>query len=350
MDKALLSVLTGRTPGRRPIWMMRQAGRYLPEYRKLRAEVGSFLELCYTPELACEVTLQPLRRFDLDAAILFADILLIPQAMGLDLSFREGEGPVLGTVRDMGGVDALDGGDSVLDRLAPVMDTVGRVAAKLDDHVTLIGFCGAPWTVASYMIEGGSSPDRRTARLAAARGDDWFEALIDRLVSCSVDYLSSQIAAGAEVVQIFDSWAGDLAAAEFERWSVAPVARMVAMLKERHPGVPVIGFPRAAGLGYEGFARRTGVDAVGVDASVPPRWLGDVLSREAVVQGNIDPVVLIAGGEALDRAVDRLTEAVPACRHILNLGHGIVPQTPIAHVERMVARVRHNDGRDASES
>ena len=341
--KALLAVLRGKVPWRRPVWMMRQAGRYLPEYRRLREKAGSFLNLCYTPELACEATLQPLRRFDLDAAIIFSDILVVAQALGAELSFRHGEGPVLSAVCGASSLDSLDV-KNTKEHLSPIMETIRQVTARIPRHVTLIGFCGAPWTVASYMIEGGSSPDRLKSRLAACRGEEWFRSLINMLVEVSVDYLSAQLAAGVHVVQIFDSWAGDLPATQFARWCVEPVAQMTAMLRERHRDVPIIGFPRKVGIAYKHFAERTALSALSVDASVAPEWLCDQLLPNTVIQGNIDPVILLAGGAILDHSVDRLTAALPAERHICNLGHGVLPLTPIEHVNRMIARVRRNDG------
>jgi len=340
--KALLDVLDGIDPHRRPLWMMRQAGRYLPEYRELRAKAGSFLSLCYDPQLASEVTLQPLKRFDFDAAILFADILLIPQALGASLSFQAGDGPVLSTVRsstDLAGLSA----DRISDLLAPVYDTVARVAALKPEGVALIGFCGAPWTVASYMIEGRSST-RREARLAAILAPSWFQSLIDLIVEASIEYLVSQVRAGAEAVQIFDSWAGDLPAHCFERWCIEPVRQIIDGVRAQIPEARVIGFPRAAGTNLLDFAQRVPVNAVAVDAGVSPRVMGRDLAPLCAVQGNIDPLVLLAGGAALDAAVDDLAAAIPKRRHIANLGHGILPETPIAHVDALVARVRLHDG------
>ncbi|MGF7158590.1 uroporphyrinogen decarboxylase [Rhodoligotrophos appendicifer] len=339
-SKALLAVLSSTPARRRPIWMMRQAGRYLPEYRALREQAGSFLNLCYNPPLAAEVTLQPLQRFDLDAAILFADILLIPQALGVDLTFAEGEGPVLSTVTDAAGVAALKS-DGAASRLSPVYETVERVAAAKADHVTLIGFCGAPWTVASYMIEGRGS-NRQKARLAAIRGEDWFAHLMDIVTEASIDYLVAQLKAGAEAVQIFDSWAGDLPARQFERWSIQPIQRMVDGIRAAVPDARIIGFPKGVGSAALSFAKATNVDAVGVDSAVALDTMKD-LSRHCAVQGNIDPLTLVAGGAALDEAVDDLVGALPQDRHIVNLGHGIVPETPIQHVAQFVDRVRRGD-------
>ena len=341
--KPLLDVLQGREPSRRPGWFMRQAGRYLPEYRAVRAKAGSFLELCYNPELACEVTLQPLRRFDLDAAILFADILLVPQALGVDLAFRENEGPVLQPVRSMEDVERLDRAKA-MDHLAPVFETVSRVAVGLEPWRALIGFCGAPWTVATYMVEGGTSAERAHARLAAHRGEAWLLRLVDLLAEVSADYLIGQIQAGAEVVQIFDTWAGDLPDGLRERLCVEPIARMTAAVKAAHPAVPVIGFARGLGAGHEAFARRTGVAGVGVEWSVPLDWCGTRLADVCVVQGNLDPLAVVAGGDGLTAAARGIMAAIPRHRHIFNLGHGMRPETPIENVERLVATIRSADG------
>lgn len=341
-SKPLLAVLDGQTPTRRPIWMMRQAGRYLPEYRELRAQAGSFLNLCYAPELAAEVTLQPLKRFDLDAAILFADILLIPQALGSALTFAEGEGPVLSTVANDQDIAALTV-DGAVERLSPIYETVSRVAAAKPDHVALIGFCGAPWTVASYMIEGRGST-RQQARLAAIRGEAWFARLIDILVDVSVDYLLAQLRAGAEAVQIFDSWAGDLPAREFRRWSLEPIKRIVEGVRASMPEARIIGFPRAAGTNMAQFAAEVGVNAVGVDSSMAVDAIRRDVLPHCAAQGNLDPLTLLAGGAVLDSAVDELVDGIDLSRHIFNLGHGIVPQTPIKNVSRFIERVRQRDG------
>lgn len=341
-SKALLAVLDGHRPSRRPIWMMRQAGRYLPEYRELRAQAGSFLNLCYNPELATEVTLQPLKRFDLDAAILFADILLVPQALGASLTFAEGEGPVLSTVTSDRDVAALSL-DGVVERLSPIYETVRRVAAAKPSHATLIGFCGAPWTVASYMIEGRGS-SRQNARLAAIAGEPWFARLIDILVEASVGYLVAQLKAGAEAVQIFDSWAGDLPAHEFRRWSLEPIRKIIEGIRAEIPGARVIGFPRAAGTNVADFAASARANAVGVDSSMSVEAIRRDVIPYCAVQGNLDPLQLLAGGERLDRAVDELVTGLNPARHIVNLGHGILPQTPIDNVIRFIERVRQHDG------
>ncbi|HHN66673.1 MAG TPA: uroporphyrinogen decarboxylase [Thermopetrobacter sp.] len=335
--KALLEVLDGRVPWRRPVWFMRQAGRYLPEYRQTRARAGSFLDLCYDPVLATEVTLQPLKRFDVDAAILFADILLLPQAMGAQLSFRQNEGPVLDVVDDAAAVRRLDA-DGAAARLTPVYETVAKLAAALPGHVALIGFCGAPWTVASYMVEGGGSAERLKARLAAMRAEPWLDALIDKIVAASIDYLERQVRAGAEAVQIFDTWAGDFGDGLREKYVFAPIARIVEGLKARGVEVPVIGFARGVGAAQEAFARATGVRAVGCETPMPVAAMRS-LSDAVVVQGNLDPLLVMAGGAAMENAVRRLL-ALPKARHIFNLGHGFRPQTPVSHVERVMELVR----------
>ena len=339
--KALLAVLQHRSPWRRPVWFMRQAGRYLDEYRRTRAQAGSFLDLCYNPDLATEVTLQPLRRFDLDAAILFADILLLPQAMGVDLSFRAGEGPVLSPVRTEADVNRLRREEAAAD-LTPVYETVRNLRAALPAHVTLIGFCGAPWTVATYMVEGGSSPERLRARLAAMRAEPWFDALMDRLIEASAAYLAEQVKAGAEVVQIFDTWAGDLGDGLREKYVIRPVREIIRRLREKGAEVPVIGFARGIGAAQLQFARETGVAAVGCEAGMPVSYMRDVLTPEVVVQGNLDPLAVIAGGDVLREGVRRLL-TLPKERHIFNLGHGFRPETPVEHVQEMVRLIRSED-------
>lgn len=340
--KAILEVLNETSPWRRPIWLMRQAGRYLPEYRELRASAGSFLDLCYAPELAAEVTLQPLRRFDLDAAIIFADILLLPQALGCELAFKENEGPKLSPVRNLSDFNRLKDQGAVA-RLEPVYETVSRVKEALPAHVGLIGFCGAPWTVATYVVEGGTSADRKNTKLAAFAGADWFEALIGMLVETSIDYLSAQIEAGAEVVQVFDTWAGDLSDDLRDRYCFAPIAKIAAGVRSRHPGVPVIGFARGIGVGHLEFARQCGLDAVGVEWSVPLDWINSTLQEETVMQGNLDPLCLVAGGEGLAQGVQRICNTVRYDRHIMNLGHGIRQDTPPEHVAELVKHVRNAD-------
>jgi len=338
-DDLLLKTLTGQAISPPPIWLMRQAGRYLPEYRQVRAKVPSFLDLCRTPELAAEVTLQPLRRFAFDAVIVFSDILIVPYALGQKVEFVEGEGPKLEPIEDAAALARLDRG--VVDvALAPVYETVERVVAELPKDIPLIGFCGAPWTVATYMVEGGGSKDQAPARLFAYRDRAAFQRLIDLLVDVSADYLVNQVKAGARVLQIFDSWAGALPEDEFERWCIAPTKKLVAKVKARMPRTPVIGFPRGAGVLAERYASETGVDAVGCDTSQPLVWIKETLQRRVTVQGNLDPVLLLAGGPELDRRVGAILGALGSGPFIFNLGHGILPDTPIEHVERLVGLVK----------
>ncbi len=333
----VLAVLGGDRLDPPPVWLMRQAGRYLPEYRALRAEKGGFLALVYDSAAAAEVTLQPIRRFGLDAAILFSDILIVPYAMGMDLSFGVGEGPRLVPPLADG---AWDGLVPALDRLTAIYDTVRRVKAALAPGIALIGFAGSPWTVATYMVAGQGSKDHAEARRLAYRDPAAFQPLIDRIVAVTVDYLSGQIEAGAQTVQLFDSWAGSLAPAEFERWVIAPTADIVGRLMVRHPDIPIIGFPKGAGAKLAAYAAETGIDAVGLDETVDPGWADAMLPPGMPVQGNIDPLALWAGGEALRAAVARTRAAFDARPHILNLGHGILQDTPIAHVEELLALVR----------
>jgi uroporphyrinogen decarboxylase len=341
--KPLIDVLTGRIPSRRPIWLMRQAGRYLPEYREVRAHAGSFLGLCDDAKLASEVTLQPLRRYDLDAAIVFADILLIARALGSDLEFRDSEGPVLTPIRSEADVEALA---SVVDlgRLKAVFETLTQVKKTLASHQTLIGFCGGPWTVASYMIEGGSSEGRLVARETAIRRPDWFKELMRRLVHGSVDYLAAQVEAGAEALQIFESWAGDLPEILQEELIFEPVQAIIAGVRKRVRAVPVIGFARGLGAAHRDFAMKCDLAAVSVEQGVPLAWVKSVLMPRISVQGNLDPLILSIGGEALDRAVRRITSLLPPHSHVFNLGHGVRPETPPEHVARLVEAVRQADG------
>jgi uroporphyrinogen decarboxylase len=336
----LLSVLKGERHAIPPVWLMRQAGRYLPEYRALRAQKGGFLDLCYDPESACEITLQPIRRFGFDGAILFSDILVVPHAMGMDLWFEEGEGPRLAPPL----VDDLDALLSGLapspERLEPVYETVKRVAGALPLETTFLGFAGSPWTVATYMVAGRGSKDQSSARALAYQQPEAFEKLITGIVSVTVDYLSKQIEAGVDAVQLFESWAGSLSPAQFERWVIAPNAEIVRQLRAKHPDTPIIGFPKGAGGKLPSYVAGTGVDAVGLDETVDPDWADSVLPKGLPVQGNLDPMALLAGGVALDQAIDRICAAFPARPHIFNLGHGIVPQVPIAHVEALLHRLR----------
>jgi uroporphyrinogen decarboxylase len=334
----MLAVLRGERRDPPPMWMMRQAGRYLPEYRQLRAEKGSFLDLVYDSDAAAEVTLQPLERFPrLDAAILFSDILIVPFAIGQNLTFVAGEGPRLTPPLIESGLDQLT---PFVARLNPIYETVAKVKARLDPARTLIGFAGSPWTVATYMVAGQGSRDQSETRRFAYADPAGFGAIVERIEALTIDYLSAQIHAGADAVQLFDSWAGSLSPRQFEQWVIAPTARIVAALKERHPGVPVIGFPKGAGGKLAAYARETGVDAIGVDETVDPAWAANELPDGLPVQGNLDPLALLAGGEQLNGAVARILDAFAGRPHIFNLGHGILQDTPIAHVEQLIALVK----------
>ena len=336
--KPLLRVLRGERVDPPPMWMMRQAGRYLAEYRALRAERGSFLNLVYDSDAAADVTLQPLRRFPrLDAAILFSDILIVPFAIGQNLSFVAGEGPRLTPPLVDGALDELE---SVPARLAPIYKTVAKVKAALSPATTLIGFAGSPWTVATYMVAGQGSREQAETRRLAYRDPAAFGAIIARIEAVTIDYLGGQIAAGAEAVQLFDSWSGSLAPSEFERWVVAPTSRIVAALHQRYADIPVIGFPKGAGGKLAAYARETGVDAVGLDETVDPAWADRELPAGLPVQGNLDPLALIGGGEPLAAAVTHILDALSGRPHIFNLGHGILQDTPIEHVEQLLALVK----------
>jgi uroporphyrinogen decarboxylase len=316
---------------------MRQAGRYLPEYRALRADKGGFLELVYDSAAATEITLQPVRRFGFDGAILFSDILIVPHAMGQTLEFLAGEGPRLSPRLIDAALDTLT---AVPERLTIIYDTVAQVRAALGDATTLLGFAGSPWTVATYMVAGEGSRDQADTRTLAYGDPAAFQAIIDAIAGVTIEYLSGQIAAGAEAVQLFDSWSGSLAPREFERWVIAPNARIVAALQERHPGVPVIGFPKGAGEKLPAYARETGVAAVGVDETIDPVWAAGALPEGLPVQGNLDPLLLLAGGDALDHGARLVLDAFAGRPHVFNLGHGIGQFTPIAHVERLLTVVR----------
>ncbi len=322
------------------MWIMRQAGRYLPEYRETRTRARDFLELCYTPELAVEVTLQPLRRFDLDAAILFSDILVIPDALGQTVRFATGEGPLLEAL-DEKGIDALDR-DRAMDHLQPVLETVRRLRAVLPQDKTLIGFCGAPWTVATYMLGGRGSPDQWTARRFALEHPEAFDKLLDVLVETSINYLAAQLEAGADVVQIFESWALNLDDAAFARQVMEPNRRIVEGLRRRIPNAPVIGFPRGAAGNLRRYAEATGVNALGIDFATPLDFVRSHLPADLPVQGNLDPLRLVVGGKAMEDQVRAILAAFADRPHIFNLGHGIVPETPIAHVERLIELVKNS--------
>ncbi len=339
-DRPLMRALRGETLPVPPVWMMRQAGRYLPEYRAVRKQAGSFLDLCYTPELATEVTLQPVRRFGLDAAILFADILLVPHALGCDLSFVEGEGPRLSTVTSAADLARLRPAEAVHSTLRPVYDTVRMVRASLPPEVPLIGFAGAPWTVATYMIAGRGTPGQQPARELMYRDPRTFDALIERLTAATTAYLLAQVEAGAEVIKLFDSWAGALPGPLFARYAIEPARRIAAALRAAHPEVPVIGFPRGAGAGYARFAAEAGVQALALDTGVDPAWAAATLQPRLCVQGNLDPLLLVLGGPALHDATRRLVAAFAGGPHVFNLGHGLTPDAEPAHVEEMLRTIR----------
>ena len=340
MTKPILRALAGETLPTPPIWMMRQAGRYLPEYRATRAQAGDFLKLCYNPDLAAEVTLQPIRRFGFDAAILFADILLLPQALGADLWFETGEGPRLSTITDMAGVQALRPRDAIHDTLHPIYETVRILARELPRETTLIGFAGAPWTVATYMIAGRGTPDQAPAHALKASDRATFSALIDVITEATIDYLSAQVQAGAEVVKLFDSWAGSLKGQDFHDFAVKPAARIISALKARHPGLPVIAFPREAGQGYVGFAAATGADCVALDNSVTPEWAAEHVQSTGCTQGNLAPNHMVTGGADLIRETRRVLTAFRNGPHIFNLGHGITPDANPDHVAMMIETVK----------
>src|SRR4029079_5460526 len=339
MGKKLLRVLEGKHETIPPIWLMRQAGRYLPEYRTTREKAGGFLDLCFNPKLAAEVTLQPIRRFGFDAAILFSDILVVALALGRKVEFQVGEGPKLEPLDD---ADALSRMRDVADQnvLAPVYETVRQVKALLDDKTALIGFCGAPWTVATYIVAGHATPVQTPARIFAHRDPESFSRLIDRLVDASIDYLGNQLEAGADCVQIFDTWAGGLGPEQFDLWCFAPTKKIVEGVRKRVPRARIIGFPRGAGAMALPYVEMTGVSAIGIDWTFERAIARDALQSRVPVQGNVDPLALLAGGVALDREVDDVLRELGEGPLIFNLGHGILPNTPIAHVERMLKRVR----------
>jgi uroporphyrinogen decarboxylase len=342
-SKRLLQVLDGQALSPPPVWLMRQAGRYLAEYRAVREKAGGFLDLCYTPELAAEVTLQPIRRFRLDAAILFSDILVVPDALGQHVAFREGEGPSLEPItseQELVRLDAVKTGE----KFSRVFETVARVREGLPRETALIGFCGAPWTVATYMVAGEGSSDQAAARLWAYRDRAGFSKLIDILVETSIVYLDGQVRAGADALQIFDSWAGSLPELEFDTWVVAPTKRIVTELKARHPGVPIIGFPRGAGENAKRYVETTHVDGIGCDTAEPLSAMRALAKSGVAVQGNLDPLLLVAGGTGMERRVTEILDAMRGLPFIFNLGHGIVPQTPPENVARLVALVRGQAG------
>jgi uroporphyrinogen decarboxylase len=339
-NKTILRALAGEALDVPPIWMMRQAGRYLPEYKATRAQAGDFLSLCYNPELACEVTLQPIRRYGFDAAILFADILLVPQALGADLWFVTGEGPRLSTVTTQADFDKLGPVSDIHETLSPIYQTVRLLIEALPRDTTLIGFAGAPWTVATYMIAGQGTKDQGPAHALKAENVTLFEALLERITLATIEYLSAQIDAGAEVVKIFDSWAGSLKGADFERYSLEPARQITAALKARHPGIPIIGFPREAGEKYVGFAKATGVDCVALDNSVAPEWAAANVQVDGCVQGNLASHHMVTGGQALVDETRAIVKAFSKGPHIFNLGHGITPDANPDNVQLMIDTVR----------
>ncbi len=338
--KLLLRALAGETLPVPPVWLMRQAGRYLPEYRATREKAGSFLDLCYNPELAAEVTLQPIRRFGFDAAILFADILLVPQGLGADLTFVQGEGPRLSTVRTAAEVAALNPAEAIHETVGPVYETVRILAEALPPEVALIGFAGAPWTVATYMIAGRGTPSQEPARKMMLEEPEAFQALLDLITEATIEYLAKQVEAGAEAVKLFDSWAGSLSALDFERVCLAPNRRITAELKARFPGLPVIAFPRGAGAWLEGFADACGADCVAIDQHVPTKWAAERLQPKVCVQGNLDPLLMVAGGEPLRAAARRIRDDLAGGPHVFNLGHGITPDADPENVHILLDAIR----------
>ncbi|MCG7627102.1 uroporphyrinogen decarboxylase [Epibacterium sp. MM17-32] len=343
-QKTILRALAGETQAVPPIWMMRQAGRYLPEYRATRAQAGDFLSLCYNPELAAEVTLQPIRRYGFDAAILFADILLVPQALGAELWFVTGEGPRLSTITTEADFAKLGPAGDVHETLNPIYETVRILSRELPSDTTLIGFAGAPWTVATYMIAGRGTPDQGPAHALMQENTALFEALLARITEATIHYLSAQIEAGAEVVKIFDSWAGSLKGAAFEKYALEPAREITAALKARHPGIPVIGFPREAGEKYVGFHKATGVDCVALDNSVDPEWAAAHVQVDGCVQGNLASRHMVTGGDALVADTRRIVQALSQGPHIFNLGHGITPDADPDNVQLMIDTVREGAG------
>lgn len=341
-QKTILKALAGETQDVPPIWMMRQAGRYLPEYRATRAQAGDFLSLCYNPELAAEVTLQPIRRYGFDAAILFADILLIPQALGADLWFVTGEGPRLSTITSMDEVNALKPVDEIEATLSPIYETVKILSSELPKETTLIGFAGAPWTVATYMVAGRGTPDQGPAHKLKDENPEAFDALIGKITAATIEYLAKQIEAGAEVVKIFDSWAGSLKGVDFQRYVLQPAREIISALKARYPHVPVIAFPREAAAGYIGFAKATGADCLAIDNSISAEWAAENLQIDGCIQGNLASKHMVTGGDKLVSETKRICEALKNGPHIFNLGHGITPDADPDNVQRMIDAVRGN--------
>ncbi len=336
-NRSIIQIMNGEKIIKPPIWMMRQAGRYLPEYKSTRKEAGSFLDLCYNPKLAVKVTMQPIHRFGFDAAILFSDILVIPDALKVGVRFEEGRGPILETV-DASAIAKLDS-SKVIEHLSPVLETVSRLRSELPDETTLLGFCGAPWTVATYMIAGHGTPDQGPARQFSLNDPKAFQMLMDVLIDASAQYLIAQLKAGADAVQIFDSWASVLDEAQFNQWCIEPVKAIVLKVRDEIPDAKIIGFPKGVGVFYQNYAKQTGVDMLGLDWTIPMSF-AQQLQKTCPIQGNLDPKRLIAGGRALDEGIDRILEHLGDGPLVFNLGHGITPETNIAHVEQMVARVR----------
>lgn len=338
--KTILRALAGEAQTVPPVWLMRQAGRYLPEYRETRAKAGDFLSLCYNPDLAAEVTLQPIRRYGFDAAILFADILLIPDALGADLWFVTGEGPRLSTIENAADLAKLKPVEAIHETLAPVYETVKILSRELPSETTLIGFAGAPWTVATYMIAGRGTPDQGPAHALKAADRETFDALMVTLTAATIEYLSAQINAGAEVVKLFDSWAGSLKDDDFEKYALAPAKEIITAINARHPDIPVIAFPREAGDKYIGFAKACGADGLAIDTSVDAAWAAEHLQTDGCVQGNLDPKLMITGGEALRIEARRIVDALSDGPHIFNLGHGITPEADPDNVSRLLEAIR----------
>lgn len=339
-EKSLIRALQGEVLETPPVWLMRQAGRYLPEYREVRKTAKNFLSFCYSPDLAVEVTLQPIRRYDFDASIMFSDILVIPDALGQEVAFREGEGPVLEPIRHVDALRKLDV-SGVLDHLSPVFEVIRRLRQELPEDKTLIGFAGAPWTVAIYMIEGRGGTEGETARRWAYQNPETFSEVIDLLVTATSRYLIEQVNNGAEVIQLFDSWSGLLAEQPFRRWVIEPTQRIVAAVRKKHPDVPIIGFPRGSGLMAAEFIQETGVNGISLDANVPLAWAKKTIQPLATVQGNLDNQLLVSGGDAMDEAVLRIKDTFGSGPFIFNLGHGIVPATPPEHVARLMELIRN---------
>jgi uroporphyrinogen decarboxylase len=340
-QKTILRALAGETLPTPPIWMMRQAGRYLPEYRATRAQAGDFLKLCYNPELAAEVTLQPIRRYGFDAAILFADILLVPQALGADLWFVTGEGPRLSTITTQAELDKLIPADAIHDHLNPIYETIKILSKELPTDTTLIGFAGAPWTVATYMIAGQGTPDQGPAHALKTENRAVFDSLMDRITEATIHYMSKQIEAGAEVVKMFDSWAGSLQGDDFMNYSIKPMARITAALKEKHPNVPIIAFPRGAGERYIGAHAAIGADSIAVDDGVTAEWAAENVQPAGCVQGNLKSTHMVSGGDALVSETRRTVQAFSKGPHIFNLGHGITPDADPENVQLMIDTVRN---------